>query len=193
MQTFLPNIKFFATMRTLDDIDLLIQREHALTILRNLCGYSDAESNHPAVQMWEGFEYALGIYGMAACHEYRIERGFKCEIFPEIHEILNEDSEFESIVQEQKEFPRPPWLGDLNVHRSHRSHLIGMNPEHYADKWPNTPERMPILWPQLVASDPRGYRLRVLKRDIQKLIIGDLRLPPWLHYDGNKNEIISDE
>lgn len=138
--------------------------------------------HHISQDGWTGFEYTLGVYGMSACSHWQNERGKKDDLAFRIHAIL-EDIPHDLVM--------PPWVGDLNLHRSHRSYLIRKLPEHYAGLWPNTPENMPILWPQLVATDPRGYRLRLSGVEEKALLAGDRELPEWLEYDRNKREVIS--
>jgi hypothetical protein len=82
----------------------------------------------------------------------------------------------------------PPWIADRNFMRSHRSYLIRRKPEYYGNIWPNTPENMPIIWPQIIKDGT--YRLRIAQRDIALLRSGERELPGWLRYDRHRNEII---
>lgn len=182
MLTFLPCIGFFKSLRPLDDARLGKQRQDALSILKVLLGEMAGDANHPAVAMWSGYEYPLGVYGMSACSVWQQQRGNRDSLAFEIHSLL------ENVPHDLIE---PPWLGDLNFHRSHRSYLIRRKPDHYESQWPNTPENMPLLWPQLVTSDPRGYRLRLSQTDIKLVRSGERKLPDWLEFDANKNEVIS--
>lgn len=45
--------------------------------------------------------------------------------------------------------PIPPWwFGSEELHMSHRSHLIRVNPEHYTRRLPfTTPLELPLIWP----------------------------------------------
>lgn len=176
--TFLPNIRFFTSIRTLDDARVGRQRQDALKILRGLMG---EEQYHISQDMWSGYEYTLGVYGMTACSVWQQERGKEDDIALQIHDILK-DLPHEFVV--------PPWMEDLDVHRSHRSYLIRKDPHHYASQWPNTPENMPLLWPQIVDTDPRGYRLRLSDVEEKLLLSGERELPEWLEYDENKREVI---
>lgn len=176
--TFLPNIRFFSSIRTLDDVRVGRQRKDALKILQGLMGEGE---HHISQDMWSGFEYTLGVYGMTACNVWSQERGNKDDIAFQIHQIL------ECMPHE---FLVPPWMEDLNVHRSHRSYLIRKDPHHYAGQWPNTPENMPLLWPQVVPDDPRGYRVRLSELEEKLLLEGERELPEWLEYNPKKREII---
>lgn len=43
----------------------------------------------------------------------------------------------------------PNWLGDGRFHVAQMSHLIRVNPEHYAQRLPlNTPLELPLVWPK---------------------------------------------
>jgi hypothetical protein len=184
MLTFLPMIGFFKSLRTLDDARLGKQRQDAFNLLKTLLGgTSDLPNDNPAlwsVRMWQGHEYALGVYGMSACNVWS-ERGNKDRLAFEIHELL--DGFPHDLVS-------PPWMGDLNVHRSHRSYLIRRKPQHYAHQWPNTPESMPIIWPQILEADPDSYRLRISRNEQKLLEQGERQLPEWLRFDQHRNEII---
>lgn len=41
----------------------------------------------------------------------------------------------------------PPWLGDEDFHRSHRSALLRKDPSHYKGFFPDVPEDLPYEWP----------------------------------------------
>lgn len=41
----------------------------------------------------------------------------------------------------------PPWLGDEDFHRSHRSSLLRKDPEHYRPLFPDDPDDLPYVWP----------------------------------------------
>lgn len=176
--TFLPNIRFFSSIRTLDNARVGRQRTDVLKILKGLMGESDYHISH---DMWSGYEYTLGVYGMTACSVWQQERGHKDELAYQIHQIL------ESLPHE---FVPPPWIEDLNFHRSHRSYLIRKDARNYASQWPNTPENMPLLWPQITDSDSRGYRLRLSEVEERLLLEGERELPEWLEYDKNKREVV---
>lgn len=178
--SLLPNIGFFKSLRPLDNARLGKQRQDALRILKGLLG-EDGVPWHISQDGWIGYEYALGVYGMSACSEWQNKRGHRDSLAFEIHRILE---------YVPHDFEMPPWMEDLNFHRSHRSYLIRKNPEHYADRWPKTPENMPLFWPQNVDTDSRGYRLRLSAVERQALLDGERELPEWLRYDKKRREII---
>ena len=41
----------------------------------------------------------------------------------------------------------PPWLGDADFHRSHRSALLRKDPAHYRPFFPDVPDDLPYVWP----------------------------------------------
>lgn len=186
MLTFHPQIKFFASLRKLDDARLGKQRQDALNILKKLLAPDRPKSFDgidPAAAMWDGYEFTLGVYGMSACSEWQNKRGNRDKLAFEIHKLISDYP---------PELIEPPWLGDLNFHRSHRSYLIMRDPGHYEEFWPSTPELMPLLWPQVVSAkvDERGYRLRLSPKDVERLQTGERKLPDWLRYDKHKREVL---
>ena len=91
--------------------------------------------NHPAVQMWKGYEQALIEYADFICFEWA-SRGFEenCRV---------KLTQFETL-----RFPiYPHWLGNEKVHVAYRSNLLRKNPQHYRQFWPNEPDNLPYYWP----------------------------------------------
>ena len=41
----------------------------------------------------------------------------------------------------------PPWLGDADLHRSHRSALVRKDPDFYRREFPDDPDDLPYVWP----------------------------------------------
>jgi hypothetical protein len=41
----------------------------------------------------------------------------------------------------------PPWLGDGDLHRSHRSALVRKDPDFYRPQFPDAPDDLPYVWP----------------------------------------------
>ena len=54
-------------------------------------------------------------------------------------------------VREQAELEEagalPPWLGDADFHRSHRSSLLNKEPEWYSDVFTDVSPDLPYVWP----------------------------------------------
>lgn len=137
MNTFLPHKSYFLSAMSLDNKRLGKQRVETLQILKTLAGLSSGWNRHPAVKMWAGYEYQLGLYGICICAEWR-RRGYK-------------DNCAEKIVEIAKKFPKndkkPTWLTDEFCQR-HRSNLLRKNPEFYGEKFPNVPNNLPYIWPE---------------------------------------------
>jgi len=181
MHTHVPFIGFCASVRSLDDKRLNRQILECKQILNVLNGSADGYRNHPAVLMWQGHERALCLYAMGACMEWRIGRKFKTHMGEDFHAM-------DAVLKEQGQTAgKPPWAGDLNVCRSHRSNLIRRDPEFYGELWPNTPEAMPYLWPILIED---RYRLRLSIPDLKRFREGERKLPDWLQYDVDKHEVV---
>lgn len=135
MQTFLPYSSFSHSAYVLDTQRLGKQRVETLQILNALLK-DGGWQNHPAVNMWRGYEGALIRYGVAICLEWR-SRGHQDTCLMKIS--MNFPTEYG---------PRnPPWLGSRRLHQSHRSNLLRKNPEHYGQFF-EEPDDIPYYWPK---------------------------------------------
>ncbi|HEX8304807.1 MAG TPA: MSMEG_6728 family protein [Jatrophihabitans sp.] len=146
MQTFLPYPGFLASAQVLDRQRLGKQRVETLQILRALELPDYGWQNHPVVRMWRGRTPALVRYGLD-CVRVWIGRGHGdstaeqiAEFAPWVRELSQDDL--------RREFLLPAWLGDERLHRSHRSQLIGKDPEFYRPLFPETPEGLDYFWPE---------------------------------------------
>ncbi len=148
MQTFLPYADFEQSARALDTKRLGKQRVETIQVVRALTRPGYGWANHPAVLMWKGFEEALGRYGFTCCAVWA-ELGFgdTCEL------TIATDLRTAGIgsVRTQEELAAaaalPPWLGNEELHRSHRSALVRKDPDHYRPLFPAVPEDLPYVWP----------------------------------------------
>lgn len=136
MQTFLPTSNFAESAKYLDYRRLGKQRVEVLQLLNsfhkpNYKGWK----NHPAREMWRGYENALVMYGQAICNEW-ISRGYKDTCFGKItaHYNGNLNSEL------------PSWVGREDIHLSHKSNLIRKYPEYYKPFWPDVPDNLEYIW-----------------------------------------------
>lgn len=180
--TWLPMLGFTASARKLDDERLKRQVESCHWFIEQL------DSSNPnlleEVRMWAGYEMRFAIYAIAVVQEAVVKRRLDFDTKP-----------FHDWAQELRSISMPndppPWLGDVDICRSHRSRLIALDPA-YEDIFPNTPRNMPILWPQPVHPDmePCGYRLRLKTDDIRRLSTGRRVLPDHLYYNPSKNEVL---
>lgn len=182
--TLLPRIKFNAALRTLADDELLQQCEDATALLEEVSTVQKPSQLSLPARGWLGFEYQLGLYAVGACLLWRTERHHNSGPWEKAHDIF---------ASWEPDHTKPPWVGDLIVHRSHRSYLIRNNPDIYTEVFPSTPDLMPVVFPQIVKQDPRGYRLRVTELDEKALRRGKLELPEDLYYDYNKREVLAEE
>ena len=172
MQTFITYKSWAKTAATLDTPRLGKQRIDVVVLAESLLGERDGHKQDPAAYMWRGYEYALCIYGMMICLEWSNNRRFVDKELFRLHEL--------SVLAARRPghepgYVSPPWFGDADVMRSHRSNLIRKDAETYADRWPRTPENMPYLWP--IPLDVGSYQLKVSKADKELLRIGERKLP----------------
>ncbi|TDQ43646.1 MSMEG_6728 family protein [Actinorugispora endophytica] len=152
MQTFLPHPGFADCARALDDRRLGKQRVEALQLLRALVWPRYGWRNHPATVMWRGFVPALVGYGAAVCREWR-GRAYADAVLPALLEFSGGTVPEERWLRDNDLLP--PWLGDEDVHRSHRASLARKDPDHYGPLFPGTPADLPYTWPGSVFPDHR--------------------------------------
>jgi hypothetical protein len=150
VQTFLPYADFAATARILDPRRLGKQRVETLQTLRGLTVPGYGWRHHPAVRMWRGYEEALTRYGLEICREW-------CGAGHRDTCAASLSAEFEAATRlatprTQPELARagalPPWLGDPDFHRSHRSALVRKDPGYYRPLFPDVPDDLPYVWPR---------------------------------------------
>ena len=131
MQTFIPFPDFEQCAKVLDYRRLGKQRVECKQILNAIARGNGGWSNHPATNMWRGYEPALRQYMRAIILEW-IRRGYKnnMEIPPE------------------EPYELPPWWGREDVHRSHRSALLEKDFEYYygTHGWEDEPG-INYVWP----------------------------------------------
>ncbi|MFF0586975.1 MSMEG_6728 family protein [Streptomyces sp. NPDC003781] len=150
MQTFLPHPGFRESALALDRRRLGKQRVEALQVLRGLTVPGYGWRHHPAVRMWAGYEEALVRYGLDVCRVWR-EQGHQDSCAASLVAALAEVRPGEP-VRDQPELAGagelPPWLGDADFHRSHRSALVRKDPDVYAGRFPGVPDDLPYVWPR---------------------------------------------
>ncbi|MDP5184593.1 MSMEG_6728 family protein [Blastococcus sp. BMG 814] len=169
MQTFLPVADFVESARLLDNPRLGKQRVETLQILRALELPDYGWASHPAVLMWKGRTPALVAYGLAMARVWR-ERGFADTTEAQIGEFAPD-----VVGRSQAELAAagllPSWVGDEELHRSHRSNLIAKDPEFYRGRFTELfgpePDDLPYLWPGPddvpPAVGPEGVRVWVVR------------------------------
>jgi hypothetical protein len=148
VQTFLPYPDFAASAAVLDQRRLGKQRVEALQILRAVTVPGYGWRHHPAAKMWTGYEEALGAYGVAICREW-CRRGHADTCDAKIRAELAAAGVVD--VRSQDELAAagllPPWLGDEEYHRSHRSSLLAKDPSWYGQFFTDVPPDLPAVWP----------------------------------------------
>lgn len=139
MQTFLPYPNFVDSARCLDFLRLNCQIKETKQILDIILNNKKAWANHPAVNMWRGYELALFCYG-EDCASVAKEYGIATTKWKEFSQKIYE------VVKEQKPI-LPKWLGHEQLHSSHRAALLKKNPQWYrGQKWTETP-KIDYFWP----------------------------------------------
>jgi len=143
MQTFLPYESYQKSAKVLDRQRLGKQRVETLQILNALTDPNYGWQNHPAVNMWRGYEFELVVYGIAICKEW-IFRGYKDTCLEKITKIADKNPSISIEV--------PDWLGNEELHQSHRSNLLRKDPNFYCNLFEkNLPNNLEYVWPTKVA------------------------------------------
>lgn len=140
MQTFLPYQDFEQTAEVLDYRRLGKQRVETWQILNALDGKTKGWVNHPASRMWRGYEQRLVSYGIVMCREW-IRRGYN-DTMLERFEALRDVR-----TSQRRGEVDPPWMGRLDIHRSHQSNLVRKDGEYYGPLFPDVPSDLEYVWP----------------------------------------------
>jgi hypothetical protein len=145
MQTFLPVADFAETARLLDSPRLGKQRVETLQVLRALELPDYGWANHPVVTMWRGHTAGLVVYGLTMVRAWR-ERGFAdstealiAEFAPDAAAMTQPEATAAGLL--------PSWVGDEELHLSHRSNLLAKDPGFYRPRFPGDPDDLPYKWP----------------------------------------------
>jgi hypothetical protein len=145
MQTFLPVADFTESARLLDNPRLGKQRVECLQVLRALELPDYGWANHPVVTMWRGHTAGLVVYALAMVRVWR-ERGFAdttealiAEFAPDAATMTQEQAAAAGLL--------PSWVGDEELHLSHRSNLLAKDREFYRPRFPGNPDDLPYVWP----------------------------------------------
>jgi hypothetical protein len=145
MQTFLPVADFTESARLLDNPRLGKQRVECLQVLRALELPDYGWANHPVVTMWRGHTAGLVVYALAMVRVWR-ERGFAdstetliAEFAPDAAALTQAEAAAAGLL--------PSWVGDEQLHRSHRSNLVAKDAALYRPLFPGEPDDLPYVWP----------------------------------------------
>ena len=143
MQTFLPYPDFARSARVLDRKRLGKQRVETLQVLRAATVPGYGWFRHPATAMWDHHVPALVAYGRSMVDEWTARGGADStgwqirEFAPGAWERLPDDGVADP----------PPWLGDEELHRSHRSNLLRKDEQFYRPLFPDDPAGLDYVWP----------------------------------------------
>jgi hypothetical protein len=145
MQTFLPVADFDHSARLLDSPRLGKQRVETLQVLRALELPDYGWASHPVVTMWRGHTAGLVVYGLAMVRAWR-ERGFAdstetliAEFAPDAAAMTQAEAAAAGLL--------PSWVGNDELHRSHRSNLLAKEPAFYRPLFAGEPDDLPYVWP----------------------------------------------
>ena len=137
MQTFLPYPDFTQSAKVLDYRRLGKQRVETKQLLQIILEETDKKGwrNHPAKKMWDGYAQALAHYGRIICLEWR-GRGYKDTLL-EYFEARSQDNN-----------PAlPPWVGQDDFHKAHRSNLLRKDKMYYSKFFTDVDDTYPYIWP----------------------------------------------
>lgn len=140
MQTFLPSPNYAESARVLDYRRLGKQRVECKQILLAMPKDTGGWRNHPATKMWRGYEVELARYGFAMCREW-VSRGYQDSLGVFFSGLV-----LDYLADGRN--PEPPaWLGDEQIHASHRSNLLRKDPVFYGRYgWAESAD-LPYIWP----------------------------------------------
>ena len=149
MQTFLPYPDFLASAAALDPRRLGKQRVETIQVLRALTRTTYGWKHHPAVKMWRGHEEALTRYGLDMCAVWTATGRADTCAATLAADLATGTGRTTIRTQEQlaEAGELPPWLGDPDLHRSHRSALLRKDPAYYSAIFTDVPDDLPYVWP----------------------------------------------
>lgn len=119
MQTWLPYPNFAACVAVLDNHRLLKMVSESHQIIRAIQRGEEIWTRHRAVSMWIGHIRSLALYHDMCVREAQ-RRG------------LDGIPETVSMCDDPRLATPPAWLGDEDLHASHRAMLKARSPDHYS-------------------------------------------------------------
>jgi hypothetical protein len=133
MQTFMPYPDMVKSVQVLDYRRLGKQRVETFQVLNILLDRTPTKGwrNHPVTRMWTGYEEALKVYQNHTIAEW-MNRGYKNTM------------RFEEVNKD--EVIMPPWYGQDDFHRSHRSNLLRKDYNYYVQFF-DEPVDLEYFWP----------------------------------------------
>lgn len=151
MQVFLPFPSFAHSLAVLDQARLGKQRLECRQILTALRAQRNGRSvgwvNHPAAQMWKGYESALAVYMTFAIREWEARGYHNTMAKPYDENWKRAPGEDPTFCERAEDAVLPPWLGREDFHASHRSNLLRKDEQYYGQiGWTESPD-MEYVWP----------------------------------------------
>ena len=132
--TFIPYESFVQSAKVIDNKRLWKEILETNQLCKAIYNHTDFYKNHPIRKMWEKHYNWLEYYKAVFVQEwldrrlfnpFKLERSL-CLISPET---------------------RPKWLGNEQLHASHRASLLFKNPQWYSQfNWKETP-KIEYFWP----------------------------------------------
>lgn len=140
MQSFLPYKDFYQSGKVLDVKRAGKQRVEVLQMLNKIHGLSKGKgwTNHPCTKMWSKNANALVEYGVQICTAWK-DRGYRDTCLEKI----------KAHYRTEETNKMPHWLGNDDFHLSHKSMLIQKKPEFYKPIWPDVPDNLEYVWPNV--------------------------------------------
>lgn len=140
MQTFITDFDLITSAFNLDMRRLGKQRVEAIQIARVLLGLSDGWKNHPAVKMWKGYEGFL-VRNYLTTHLMAWNQfGYSNE------KCYRHQEQLVQLLPVSSSEKMPNWVTKEFI-ESHRSNLIKKDYFYYKEKFPDTIENLPYIWP----------------------------------------------
>jgi len=132
MQTFLAYPSFYRSAMVLDYRRHGKQRVEAMQIHHALRNPTYGWQNHPAVNMWRGYENALALYHNIVILTW-IGKGY------------NNNMKLLPVVTPVE---MPHWLGWKKFHRSHQSNLLRKDFKYYEQHFVGVKAWLGYVWPE---------------------------------------------
>lgn len=141
MQTFLPYADFVKSAECLDNKRLGKQRVECLQLLQAITT-NGSWAKHPAAKMWKYHVAALAGYGLVVCRQW-VFRGYKDTCHDKIIRYLLIHS-----GRLDGSYDLPLWVGDRDLHASHRSNLLRKDRSFYGRYGWTEDDSLPYIWPE---------------------------------------------
>lgn len=101
----------------------------------------EARPDRPIHKMWRGHEWYLMALQTAMHEELSTNFGYEDGIYTKTAWLYAQCS------LGKRDYKKPFWLGDEDLHRSHQSYLLRSYPEYYKKFFPDTPDDLDMFWP----------------------------------------------